>query len=135
MVEQMAGATDDVFQRLEAMAIAYVEFASENPAHFRVMFGRDVPDIDKHPALREAHDATDGLFREGVIRALESAGESAVAVDVDQLALMAWSLVHGLACLVVDGRVGDVSRSAADPGEHVRSMTSLVKAFVARARA
>lgn len=61
MVEQMAHAPDDIARRFEAMAIAYVEFAAENPAHFRVMFGRDVPDINKHAGLREAHDVTSTL--------------------------------------------------------------------------
>ncbi len=130
MVEQMAGAPDDVAKRLEAMAIAYVEFAAENPAHFRVMFGRDVPDINKHSALREAHDVTDGLFRAGVAEVLEEVGKTGVEVDVDLFGLMAWSLVHGLASLTVDGRVGDVGEAAGDPGEHVRSMTSLIKTLV-----
>jgi len=130
MVEEMAAAPDDVAKRLEAMAIAYVEFAAENPAHFRVMFGRDVPDINKHSALREAHDVTDGLFRAGVAQVLEKAGKIGMAVDADHFTLMAWSLVHGLASLTVDGRVGDVGQAAVDPGEHVRSMTGLVKTFV-----
>jgi AcrR family transcriptional regulator len=130
MVEEMAAAPDDVAKRLEAMAIAYVEFAAENPAHFRVMFGRDVPDINKHSALREAHDVTDGLFRAGVAQVLEKAGKIGMTVDADHFTLMAWSLVHGLASLTVDGRVGDVGQAAVDPGEHVRSMTGLVKTFV-----
>ncbi len=132
MDKQMAGAPNDVAKRLEAMAIAYVEFAAENPAHFRVMFGRDVPDINKHPALREAHDVTDGLFRTGVAQVLEAAGK--ITVDVDQFALMAWSMVHGLASLIVDGRVGDVGEAAIEPGEHVRSMTSLINTLVPRTK-
>ncbi|MCP5066543.1 MAG: TetR/AcrR family transcriptional regulator [bacterium] len=131
MVERMAGAADDVARRLEAMAIAYVEFAAENPAHFRVMFGRDVPDIDKHPALREAHDVTDSLFRSGVTSVLEEVGATGPEIDVDRFALMAWSLIHGLASLIVDGRVGDVGEAAVDPAEHVRSMTSLIRTLVA----
>jgi AcrR family transcriptional regulator len=130
MIEQMAGVPDDVSKRLEAMAIAYVEFAAENPAHFRVMFGRDVPDINQHPALREAHDVTNGLFRAGVAQVLEIGAKIGVEVDADHFKLMAWSLVHGLASLTVDGRVGDVGEAAVDPGEHVRSMTSLIKNFI-----
>jgi AcrR family transcriptional regulator len=129
MIEQMAGAEGDVSKRLEAMAIAYVEFAAENPAHFRVMFGRDVPDINKHSALREAYDVTNGLFRTGVAQVLEATGKIGMKVDADHFTLMAWSLVHGLASLTVDGRVGDVGEAEGDPGEHVRSMTSLIKTF------
>jgi AcrR family transcriptional regulator len=135
MLDRMAGAPDDVAKRLEAMAIAYVEFAAENPSHFRVMFGRDVPDISKHACLREAHEAASGLFRAGVAQVLLQAGNLGKEVDVDHFALMAWSLVHGLASLTVDGRVADVARSAAEPGEHVRSMTSLVKTLIQTLRA
>ncbi len=117
------------------MAIAYVEFAAENPAHFRVMFGRDVPDINKHAALREAHDVTDGLFRAGVADVFDEVGQIGMEVDVDQFALMAWSLVHGLASLTVDGRVGDVGEAAVAPGEHVRSMTNLIRTLVQARRA
>jgi AcrR family transcriptional regulator len=135
MTAEMARARDDVARRFEAMAIAYVEFAAENPAHFRVMFGRDVPDFSKHAGLREAHDVTDGLFRAGVADVLKQAGEIGVEIDVDHFALMAWSLVHGLASLTVDGRVGDVGEAGVDPGEQVRSLTSLLERFVDAIRA
>ena len=135
MTAEMARAPDDVARRLEAMAIAYVEFAAENSAHFRVMFGRDVPDFSKHAGLREAHEVTDGLFRAGVAEVLQQAGKVGMEIDVHQLALMAWSLVHGLASLTVDGRVGDVGEVGVDPGEQVRSMTRLVKQFVDAIRA
>jgi AcrR family transcriptional regulator len=130
MVERMAVAPDDVSKQLEAMAIAYVEFAAEKPAHFRVMFGRDVPDIDKHASLRDAYDVTNGLFRTGVAEVLEEAGKIGVEVNAEHFTLMAWSLVHGLASLTVDGRVGDVGDAAEDPGDLVRSMTRVIKAFI-----
>jgi AcrR family transcriptional regulator len=135
MTAEMARAPDDVARRLEAMAVAYVEFAAENAGHFRGMFGRDVPDFSKHAGLREAHEMTDGLFRAAVAEVLQRAGKVGMEVDVDQLALMAWSLVHGLASLTVDGRTGDVGEVGVDPGEQVRSMTRLVKQFVDAIRA
>jgi AcrR family transcriptional regulator len=135
MTAEMERAPDDVSRRLEATAVAYVEFAAENSAHFRVMFGRDVPDFSKHAGLREAQEVTVGLFRACVAEVLEEAGRIGVEVDVDHLGLMAWSLVHGLASLTVDGRVGDVGDVGVDPGEQVRSMTRLVKQFVDAIRA
>jgi len=135
MIEQTAGTPDDVAKRLEAMAIAYVEFAAENPAHFRVMFGRDVPDINKHSALREAYDVTNGLFRTGVAQVLEATGKIGMKLDADHFTLMAWSLVHGLASLTVDGRAGDVGQTAVDPGVHVRSMTNLLKTLIEKMKA
>ncbi len=130
MLEEMAEVPDDEALRLEAMAIAYVRFAAENPAHFRVMFGPDVPDINKHAALREAHDVSNGIFHTGVARVLEKAGRVGVVVNTDDFTLMAWSLVHGLASLIVDGRVGDAAGATTDPGERVSSMTNMIKTFV-----
>jgi AcrR family transcriptional regulator len=130
MIDEMAGVPDDVARQLEAMAVAYVEFATENPAHFRVMFGRDVPDIDKHSALREAHDVAVGLFRSGVTEVVGEVGPIGSQIDVDTFALMAWSLVHGLASLTVDARVGDIRESAGRPSDHILSMTALVGTLI-----
>ncbi len=130
VLEQMAGVPDDATKRLEAMAVAYVEFAAENPAHFRVMFGRDVPDINRHPALREAHDRTTSVFREGVADVLAELREVGVVAELDTFALMAWSLVHGLASLTIEGRVGDVSDTDVDPGGRVRTMTDLIRTLI-----
>jgi AcrR family transcriptional regulator len=133
LAEHMTSATlaaADAPSRFEAMAIAYVEFAVEKPAHFRLMFGRDIPDIDRHPDLRSAHDEAIDLFRAEVAEVLDAVGGPALGLDPDQFALMAWSLVHGLASLVIDGRVGDVADASADPAEQVRSMTRLVSALV-----
>ena len=118
--------------RLETMAIAYVEFAAEKPAQFRVMFGRDVPDIRRHPALRESQDAAINLFRSAVAGVLDDVGGAAAGLDADRFALMGWSFVHGLASLIVDGRVGDVADASMGPAAHVRSMTGLVRALVMR---
>lgn len=121
--------------RLEAMAIAYVEFAAERPSHFRVMFGRDVPDIGRHPSLRDSHDAAIDLFRSAVTDVLNDVGAAAAGIDADRFALMGWSLVHGLASLIVDGRVGDLADASVTPAEHVRSMTGLVQMLLMRAGA
>ncbi len=134
LAEHMASATraaaDDPASQLEAMAIAYVEFAVDKPAHFRLMFGRDIPDIDRHPGLRAAHDDAIDMFREEVAEVLAAVGGASLGLDPDQFALMAWSLVHGLASLVIDGRVGDVADASADPADQVRSMTRLVNTLV-----
>jgi AcrR family transcriptional regulator len=87
----------------EAQGLAYVRFARENPSHYRVMFGG---------ALREDGCDTDldrestGAFRVLVdaIAELQRAGNTRPEPP-ELLALVAWSGVHGLAMLAIDGQL------------------------------
>ena len=94
--------------RLRALGVAYIEFATQHPAHFRVMFGRVPVDRAAHPGLQEAASAAYGLLT-GAIRDCQAAGVIR-AGDPEELALCAWSAVHGLSALVVDGQLGDRTR-------------------------
>jgi AcrR family transcriptional regulator len=95
----------DPLGRLRARGIAYVEFATGHPAHFKVMFGRGAADRSRYPSLleaaREAFEllvaAIDDCQRAGLVR----------AGDPGQLALCAWSATHGLSALAVDGQLHD----------------------------
>jgi AcrR family transcriptional regulator len=90
-------------RRLRDMGIAYVRFAVENAAHVRVMFGAALPDRSAFPALVEAArtafapllDSICDCQRAGAIR----------SGDPIELALAAWSLVHGLSSLIADGQL------------------------------
>ena len=81
-----------------ATGIAYVRFAHEEPAVFRLSFTRQMPE-------RSREDGTDGgevaygLLRAGVAQTLPHLD------DPEPAALHAWALVHGLAMLVLDRRV------------------------------
>lgn len=81
-----------------ATGIAYVRFAHDEPAVFRLSFTRQMPD-------RTRQEGTDGgevaynLLRAGVAQALPH------LETPDTAALHAWSLVHGLAMLVLDRRI------------------------------
>lgn len=85
------------------MGEAYVRFALENPSRFRLMFGGQVR-LERHAALASAargtHDALVQAFR----------AQPGIA-DAEKAAAAAWSLVHGLAQLLIDGhfenRTGD----------------------------
>lgn len=86
--------------RLRAIGTAYVLFAVEHAAHFQIMFVHLV-DIPRYPSL---HSAADRAFRslvEGIV-----AGQGAGVVregDPFELAILAWSTVHGLAMLWIEG--------------------------------
>ncbi|HEY0472664.1 MAG TPA: TetR/AcrR family transcriptional regulator [Kribbella sp.] len=83
---------------LAAVAVAYVRFALEHPALFRVMFSEPCdPGNDERAAAAAAASAyVDSLVR----RAFPEAG-----ADVGALSTAVWALVHGLAFLYLDGKL------------------------------
>lgn len=95
--------------------IAYVAFACESPALFRLMFGRQSRLKDRFPALRAAMDAA----RAALIAEVTELAPWADAAERGVFALSAWSLVHGLASLAVDGRLDAASAAPAVLAERV----------------
>src|SRR5688572_4171271 len=95
----------------EAMGLAYVQFAVTHPSHYRVMFGRFLEACSKDAEfVQEAQAAfqvlVDSLVeqqRAGLVR----------PEDPLMLARFIWSVVHGIAMLVIDGQL----RGADEHGE------------------
>ncbi len=94
---------DDPLPRFRALGLAYVRFAWQHPSHFRVMFGRETADRSAQPSLRAAAMETFGLLVSAV-RDCQAAGLIRAA-DPEELAVSAWSMVHGLSALLVDGQL------------------------------
>lgn len=113
-----AGTRRHAVAALRATGRAYVEFAVQNPSHFRVMFGPCIQTRGFAPgcapsgrdAFRILVDALDGLVAAGAIRAGAREGGEVVA----------WSAVHGLAALLVDGAL---PVSARERGTAVEAVT------------
>jgi AcrR family transcriptional regulator len=80
-----------------AVGVAYVEFFVQHPAHFRMAFGPWCPHMAREPGARDPYgillDSLDALVSTGAIPAGARAGAE----------LAAWSSVHGLASLIVEG--------------------------------
>lgn len=83
--------------RLEALGQCYVAFALEQPGRFALMFG-GVADRQRYPQLQQAAQQ---LYRQ------LGASVQAVAPEHDAAtaSLAAWSLVHGLAQLLLGGQL------------------------------
>ncbi len=90
-----------------ALGEAYVRFALGNPQRFRLMFGGVLP-IARYPQLRESA----GRAHQALVASLKE------LPDPQTAAAAAWSLVHGLAQLLLDG--------------HFPSHAAQREAFVAR---
>ncbi|WP_419758200.1 TetR/AcrR family transcriptional regulator [Acidisoma sp.] len=76
--------------------VAYVRFACEQPALFRLMFGppRQAP----HPKLRHDQEQSHSVL------AARVAAETAPSLRQSRT-LACWSVVHGLASLIIDGQI------------------------------
>lgn len=103
MRERAAGHPDpaDAFVH---KGLTYVRFAQDQPGHFRVMWHRDLADRSAHPALQAVSQAAYGCIRD-TVAALHAAGRTRAGYDVDELTTFAWSAVHGIALLRLDGVV------------------------------
>lgn len=93
--------------RLQSAGIAYVRFAVENPEVFRLMFGGLLSDRSRFPALQAA--AASAL---AALRRLMGPRERMVEPNgLPPAVLAAWSTVHGLAFLAIEGRLDEESRA------------------------
>jgi AcrR family transcriptional regulator len=85
---KIAGPESD---RIANIGAAYMRFVAKRPAVARLMFGSQLPNRDKFPALGHAADAI--------------GDEIGAALHDSGLGLAVWSAVHGLAMLVLENVV------------------------------
>jgi len=105
MANRIAARGDDPKAALRESGIAYVVFAITRPHLFRVMFGAEVAGMsDDYPGLEEAGLATFAVLQ-GLVERSQDDG-SVRHADSRGIGLTAWSLVHGLAMLIIDGHFG-----------------------------
>ncbi len=86
--------------QLQASGVAYVKFAIAHPSYYRVMFSAFQPGEPHCSDLSEAGLEAFGVLVETIISG-QKAGQIKTG-DPQQIAWVAWSLVHGLAMLVIE---------------------------------
>lgn len=103
-------------EKLRAIGTAYVMYAAEHPAEFRLMFSPE-----RGSPLSQEKPEGAPVFRVllGVIDELRETGRD---LNRETAAITAWSLVHGLADLLVDGPLAPVSADL----EKVRTLAEQV---------
>ncbi|GAB3386728.1 TetR/AcrR family transcriptional regulator [Azotobacter armeniacus] len=110
-LEVGAAAGTTPLQRLRMQGIGYVRFALAYPGRFHLMFRRDLLSED-HSALREAGERTLTQLEDS-IRAIRSIPEDQPLDAEARAALLAtWSMVHGFAHLVLDGKLAHMYAGA-----------------------
>lgn len=103
MMKASMGSTDPL-ECFMSCGRAYVHFAVAHPALFRVMFGPYIPKMENYPELARENACTYDLLQQSIV----ACQEAGVVCDrpLPELSLVAWTTVHGLASLLVDGQVG-----------------------------
>ena len=101
MAQARSRAEHDSGNPFRAVGLAYVEFALEKPAFFRAMWHEETI-YSNDPVYVAAADALGAHLRGGFADTLEDRDPGRFSSQE----LLAWSAVHGLANLFVDGPVG-----------------------------
>jgi AcrR family transcriptional regulator len=122
-------AVADPRERLHALGLGYVQFALAHPSYLRVMFGSEVPDKAAHPGLKEAGARTFDLLVQAIADC-QAAGQVRSG-DPVELAVAAWSIVHGLAALLVDGRLKEHVRSTVEAERLAERVTEVLQTGLA----
>lgn len=95
-------------ERLRSSGLAYIEFALRRPEHFAVMFDAPVSS-SKEPKFAEASERAFGTLV-GFVQACQAERELPPG-DPLPFALLAWTMVHGIAKLATARRLPFESRA------------------------
>lgn len=119
-LQNAADQANSPLEALQATGIAYVDFALDHSAHFRVMFGGGTGKACDYPDLVAASEGAFAVLLATIQRCIEDG--SLRDAPPAELALAAWSTVHGLAALLLDGMLP----GAGTPTDLAKTVTSLL---------
>ncbi|MBL9039624.1 MAG: TetR/AcrR family transcriptional regulator [Archangium sp.] len=109
-----------VVQRLAKAGRVYVDFALEQPVYFRLMFRPELVDLSAHPSAAAAGERAMAILRGLITERLQHHRPSPKKLEA--MVSMHWSLVHGLASLLLDGALGQSFASKAARQRHVEDV-------------
>ncbi|MEE2763135.1 MAG: TetR/AcrR family transcriptional regulator [Pseudomonadota bacterium] len=85
------------------IGLVYVAFAQDEPNLYRLMFGGRVLPKDAHPRLDQAGHGAFHVLQDTIDRAQQAGYLKPMPLAI--MTAAAWSLVHGLAQLTIDGHL------------------------------
>lgn len=97
-----AGGGADVREAFREVGFTYVRWAAENPSLFKLIFER----VGRVDALMDGSVDLGEAFRQLAQGIAGILPDGSSAAQQQHAQLHAWSLVHGLANLIVDGQIG-----------------------------
>ncbi|MFN8446420.1 MAG: TetR/AcrR family transcriptional regulator [Caldilineaceae bacterium] len=129
LVATLAGIDGNWAEKLQGIGRTYLGFAQENRDAYRLMFSHMIAHRDRHEALHTAAKASFDLLA-NTIHAGQRAGEF-VAGDTASFTISVWSMMHGLASLLIEEQLeGVADRLQSDNWQeevlesHVRRVTA-----------
>ena len=116
-----AGGADPA-QRLRAQAVAYVNFALQQPARFQLMFRDDKHD-DSNAEFKSAAARAYGILESAIRAATNTPPERELTPEGHGLLLAVWSMVHGFSNLALGS---GLSVPGQGPLTHEKILSSLL---------
>ncbi len=108
------GLARDKASKNRAMGEAYIRFALNHPELFRLMFRNEMCDLTRYP---EAKAKAEKCFNV-VVEVLDAQGNSTDKANPDLTAVIAsWAAAHGLATLLLEGKLGHTFGDTRDQRE------------------
>lgn len=98
MAEDASGSSS-VYQQVEKLMLSYIKFAQENRPLFQLMFCNELSDMSDCPTLALTASKTYSLFFAAISQ------REKTDVDNEVMAVNLWSLCHGIASLVIGGKL------------------------------
>jgi AcrR family transcriptional regulator len=112
---------DDPLKQLVNLAWAYVRFGVESPAHYKITFSGLIENEKNYPAFVEVSQHSLQLLQRIVGDCQAEEIFNSHGQPVGMLAVSAWSLIHGLVSLVIEGQVPSKIRQSNPPKKMVIS--------------
>jgi AcrR family transcriptional regulator len=98
--QALVNSPDDAQQRVENLGIAYIQYAVENQAYYRVMFSDRYKNAGKNGSVSQLAEKAFEVLLDAIKVGQQS--EVFTPEDCQQLAYVCWSLVHGVSMLAID---------------------------------
>jgi len=91
---------EDAFQDLGQMGVAYLEFATQFPLHYRLMFNSALPDFNDHPDMLDKAQHAFSLLHNRIDTMKVSEAGPPMKDAARHDAMFIWSTLHGFASLM-----------------------------------
>jgi AcrR family transcriptional regulator len=111
--------------QMAAIGTGYVTFAMASPGLFVLMFRGERLDFSR-PALRAAADAAFGVLSATIGSGAPGDAKGMTLPQVARIAA-AWSLVHGLAMLLIDGRLKPLMARLPGPADEAGFIAAVLR--------
>ncbi len=109
---------------MEALGKGYVDFALKHPALLQIMFGPEISNPNSHADLKAAGDQSFQSIFKSVTDQMEKAGIDYITPSV--VTISAWALVHGLAILLIGGKISPKTVGLKDKDELVEQVAKVL---------